>query len=427
MRAAAGTLDRLRQAHDFGIMINGDIFPDMPGLMARMDKVIENQARGIRSLLDHHQIHYLNGRGAILKPNLARATFPDNSISDIPWDGLILCPGSAPLELSRFPFDGQKILSSDHILRLRELPGTIAIVGGGVIGCEFAFILNALGVGVTVIEALSRILPLPGIDKSCSKVLQREMKKRKIRLLVDSCLERVYQVQNKLQLTVGPYGPAFDRSPESHRPETIEVEKLLVCVGRRSLTENIGLETIALRTDTQGWIIANERMETNVPGVYAIGDVLGPAKIMLAHVASTEGAVAVENALGGNRLMEYETVPIAIYTSPEVAGVGLSEDQAREQGYQFASSVVLFRNLGKAQVDNELSGEIKIIHDIDNGKVLGVHIIGSHATELIAEAALAIKTGCTLENLADTIHAHPTLSEAMSEVSFKALGKPLHG
>jgi dihydrolipoamide dehydrogenase len=200
-----------------------------------------------------------------------------------------------------------------------------------------------------------------------------------------------------------------------------------MCVGRKPNTANLGLENLGVKTDPNGWIMADERMETNVPGVYAIGDVLGPHKVMLAHVASAEGSVAAENAVGGDRTMNYNIVPGAIFTMPEVANVGLTETQAREQGYNVRADAVLFRNVAKAQVIGEIAGEAKIVSDAENGRILGVHIIGPHATDLIAEGTLAMQIGCTVAELTETIHAHPTLAEIMVEASFKALDRQLHG
>ena len=202
---------------------------------------------------------------------------------------------------------------------------------------------------------------------------------------------------------------------------------MLVSVGRRPCTRNIGLENIGVTLDSRGWILADERMQTGVPGVYAVGDALGPSKVMLAHVASMEGAVAAENAAGGDRLMDYGLVPGAIFTMPEVANVGLTEAQAREKGIPVRSDTVLFRTMGKAQVIGEIAGEAKIISDAGTGRILGVHIVGPRATDLIAEGTLALKMQCTVKELAETIHAHPTFGEVLLEASFKAMDMSLHG
>jgi dihydrolipoamide dehydrogenase len=302
------------------------------------------------------------------------------------------------------------------------------IVGGGVIGCEFAFLLSALGSKVTIVEALPRMLPLPSVDEDCSKVLQREMKKRKINFIVNKTVERFDEVNGKLRVTIGPSPFLENPTEKDKKPLSENVDKILVCIGRKPNTTNIdGFESVGVQLDGKGWVMTNERMETSAADVYAIGDLLGPSKIMLAHVASTEGLVAAENAMAGRRSMDYNIVPGAIFTSPEVANVGLTEAQAKTQGYEVRADSVLFRTLGKAQVIGDIAGQAKIVSEIGSGKILGVHIIGPHATDLIAEGTLALQTGAKVQDLAATIHAHPTLAEIMLENSLKALDRSLHG
>jgi dihydrolipoamide dehydrogenase len=209
--------------------------------------------------------------------------------------------------------------------------------------------------------------------------------------------------------------------------QVMTAEKMLICIGRKPLSADLGLERIGLTCDARGWITADDHLRTAVPGVFAIGDILGPAKIQLAHVASVEGMVAAENAMGMDRSMRYDAVPSAIFTMPEVANVGLSEDQARERGLDVRSETVLFRVIGKAQVMGDIAGEVKIVFEVPTGNILGMHLIGPHVTDLVAEATLAITTGCTITEMADTIHAHPTLAEAIGEVALKAAGRALHG
>jgi dihydrolipoamide dehydrogenase len=280
---------------------------------------------------------------------------------------------------------------------------------------------------VTVVEALSRLLPLPSVDEDCSKILQREMKKRKIEFMVNKTVDRVEDHKKKLRVTLGP-SPFLDKpSIRDKEPLVREVDKVLVCIGREPNTNGIGLEDLGVKRDEKGWILADEGMHTNISGVYAIGDVLGPSKVMLAHIASSEGMVAAENAMGEKRTINYDVAPGAIFTTPEIANVGLTEEQAKSRGYGVRSDSVLFRNLGKAQVLGEIEGQAKIISDMETGKILGVHLVGAHATDLIAEATLALQMGCTVKALAETIHPHPTLAEVMMETSFKAVGKSLHG
>ena len=427
MRHAAELLEKLHRAQEFGLKLNGNLHADLKSVMERKERVIQNQVKGIRRLLDHHKINYLKGFGTIKGPHCTTVKLLDGKILEVLWESLILAPGSRAAGIPAFPFDGKRILSSDHALNLHEVPESILIVGGGVIGCEFAFILDALGSQVIVVEALARMLPLPSVDEDCSKILQREMKKRKIGFMVNRTVERIEEEGEKIRITIVPSPLATDPRGRDRGPIIKEVAKLLVCIGRMPNTAGIGLERIGVRMDEKGWIVADEGMETSASGVYAVGDVLGPSKGMLAHVASTEGRVAAENAAGGTQAMDYRVAPVAIFTMPEVANVGLTEAQAREQGYHIRADSVLFRNLGKAQVIGELAGEVKIVSDAENRRILGVHMVGPHATDLIAEGALAIQSGCTVKDLAQTIHAHPTLAEIMLEASHKALDRPLHG
>jgi dihydrolipoamide dehydrogenase len=426
MITTAEMLEKFHRAAEFGLTVEGGVRPDMQRLMARKNAVIKSQIKGILNIFKHHGIQLIKGSGYIKGPGMAAVKQQGEDL-EVPWDKLILATGTTPFEIPAFPFDGHKILSSDHALSLEKVPKSIMIVGGGVIGCEFAFILSALGAKVTVVEALSRMLPLPSVDEACSKVLQREMKKRKIKFIVNRTVDAFEDDGEKLRVTIGPSPFLENPSEKDKKSMTAEVDQMLVCIGRKTNISDIGLETIGVKPDEKGWIVANERMETGVVGVYAIGDLLGPSKIMLAHVASTEAMVAAENAMGGSRTMDYTVVPGAIFTTPEVANVGLSEVQAREQGHNVRADSVLFRTLGKAQVIGEIAGEARIISDVDSGKILGVHIVGPHATDLIAEAALAMRMGGSVKNLAETIHAHPTLAEIMLEVSFKALDRSLHG
>jgi len=354
------------------------------------------------------------------------ARVADGKTIGVGWDRLILALGSEQADIPAFPFDGQRIISTNDALCLQEVPESILILGGGVIGCEFAFILSALGAQVTVVEALSRMLPLPWVDEDSSKVLEREMKKRKITLMLNQTISGVDIDGEKCRAVVGPYS---DEQEPEHKAKTIvvEIDKVLICVGRKPAAEGIGLEQLGIKRDESGWIVAGERMETSAAGVYAIGDILGPSKIMLAHVASREGIIAAENAMGGHKIMNYEVVPGAAFTMPEVANVGLTEAGAKDRGYHIRSDSVLFRNLGKPHVIGEIAGHAKIVSESDSGRVLGVHMVGPHASDLIAEAALGMQLGCTVQDIAETIHAHPTLAEVLFEASLKGLDRSLHG
>jgi dihydrolipoamide dehydrogenase len=427
MRVSAEILDKFHRAQEFGINVSETVCPDMQRIMARKEKVIQDHIKGILKLLSYHKITYLKGYATIEGTGSIKVKLQDNTNLQVSWDRLILAMGSRPLNISSFSFDGKKIISSNDALCLTEIPESLMIVGGGVIGCEFATIFAALGSHVIIVEALSRLLPLSSVDENCSKVLQREMKKRKIKFMVNRTVERVEEKAGKCHVTIGPSPFDSMRKGRDLSTQKMEVEKVLVCIGRKPNTANIGLEKLGVKIDENGWIIANERMQTSIPEVYAIGDVLGPEKIMLAHVASKEGLIAAENAMGKSKTMNYNCVPSTVFTTPEVANVGLTETQAKKQGCSVGAHTVLFRNVAKAQVIGEIAGEVKILSDTDTGRVLGVHMIGPHATDLIGEGTLAIQTGCTVKELAETIHAHPTLAEILMEVSYKALDRAIHG
>ena len=427
MQTTAGMLHRFQRCNEFGIQLEGSPIVNMAALMARKEKIISTQVRGIENLLKHNHVTHIKGTGMLESPGFLEVVTTEGDALKVAWDTLIISTGSEPLEIPAFPFDGQKVISSTDALNLDRVPGTMVIVGGGVIGCEFACMLAEMGTRVTLVEALDRLLPLPSVDAACSKVLQREMKKKKIKFLLNRTVTAVDTSGDLASVLIGPSPFAKDVKERDLQPLQVEADKVLVCIGRKSNAHRIGLENIGLELDEKGWIEADNHLRTMVEDVFAIGDALGPAKVMLAHVASTEGIIAAENAMGGDRKMNYDAIPGAIFTSPEVANAGLTENQARDQDLSFRADSVLFRTIGKAQVIGELAGEAKIVSDTESGKVLGVHIIGPHATDLIAEGTLAITTGRTVTELAETIHAHPTLAEVTLEAAFKAVDRALHG
>lgn len=425
-------MERIKKMPQWGISVDGEVRVDLQALIARKQRVIETQREGILKLFKHYRINYLRGRGTVKGTNMVAVTEEDGKTRDVPCDRLLLATGSKSLALTALPFDHKWVLDSSDALALAEIPASLLIVGGGVIGCEFAFLFSSLGSRVTVVEALSRMLPLPSVDPDISKVIQREMKKRKMAFVVDRIVEKLEPLGNQIHVTIGP-SPAAHGSKDNvvgkdtEKAVTLDVDRVLVCVGRGPNTASLDLENLRINLEPGGWLKVNDRMETDVSHVYAIGDLLGPSRPMLAHVAKTEGLVAVENAMGGGRVMLYDAVPGVIFTYPEVADVGMTEIQALETGYKVGSETVLFRNLGKAQVMGFIDGQVKIVWDENSGRILGVHLVGPRASDLIAEGALAVRKGFTVKELAETIHAHPTLAEVMAEVAHKALGLPIHG
>jgi len=425
MKNTAELITKLQKADEFGISLSSGFSVDINQLMLRKKKIIQNQAKGIHALLQKHDIQYIEGLGAIKDMGCMEVSLPERKTTEVQWDSLIVATGAKPRGLSPIPFDGKQIYSSDDIYNITKIPESIAILGGGVIGCEFAFIFSALGSRVTLIEAAARLMPLPFMDEDCTSILLREMKKKKIKVFFEKSVTECQHSGTGLTIKMGP-SPFL--SPETISDEQeIKTDAMLVCIGRKPNSRGIGLKNMGVAMDAEGWIIANEKMETNIPGIFAIGDVLGPSKIMLAHAASSEGLAAADNASGQQRIMNYDIVPNAVYTIPEIAGVGHTTQSAEKLFPHVRSDTVLFRHIGKAHVVGEIAGQGKIISDSDTGKILGIHIIGPHATDLIAEGTLAIQKKCTVQEMADTIHAHPTLSEIIMETALKASGNAIHG
>lgn len=426
LKKTADMLESMQKAKSFGIDASGTARCNIEGLMQRKDSVISAQAKGIQGLLKKHGVLYIEGTAYIPGNNSLEVTDSSGTTSNYQWDKLILATGSRPSTIPTLPFDGKTILSSDHVLDLQTIPEHITIVGAGVIGCEFAFIWNGLGAKVTLVEGLDRPLPLPAVDEDCSKLISREMKKSKINLQVNRTVQSVEADGDKATVTFGPSPFLENPSAKEAKITTEQTDMVVVCIGRRANSDGLGLENIGVEMDERGWVKVDQKMSTTNSDVYAIGDLLGPAKVMLAHVASTEGEIAVENCFGANHEMRYDQIPGAIFTSPEIGNIGLSEKEAREKFDNVRADSVLFRTSGKAQVLGEIAGQAKIVSDSETGKILGVHIAGPHATDLLGEAGLAMRMGATVEDIATTIHAHPTLAEVLLETSFKALDLPLH-
>ncbi len=407
--ASAEVLHKARNARSFGLELDGTISPDIQKIVERKNKVVATQVKGIRGLFKSWGVRLLEGRGVITGPKKIKVTFKDGSIEEVDTDKMIISTGSRPARIPVFPFDGERILSSDNAINPDSIPASLLIVGAGVIGCEFAFIYREFGSEVTLVEMMPNAVSTE--DGEISAILERELKKKKIRLLTNTGVEKTDVKKDgvSVQLSGG---------------SVIEAEKVLVSIGRAVNSENIGLEDIGVEKGGRGEIIVNSRMQTNVEGVYAIGDVVGG--IMLAHLASKEGIVAAENAMGSDSEVSYDVVPAAIFTSPEIGSVGLREKQAAEKGLKYKIGRFQFRALGKAHAMGEIAGLFKIIADEETDKILGAHIIGPHAADLIHEVALAMEKGLTAGDIAHTIHAHPTLSEGIMEAAEDVHDSAIH-
>jgi dihydrolipoamide dehydrogenase len=407
--ASSEAFAKARQLEKYGIELKGTLTPNLAWMMERKDGVVGIQVKGIRALFKSWGITLVEGTGRLLGGMRVEATRKDGSTEMFHADKVIIATGSRPAQMSAFPLDGTHILSSDDAFGLREIPGSVIIVGAGVIGCEWACIFGELGTEITMVETLPRVIATE--DRDISDLLAREFKKKKIRILTNVRVESVSTL---------PEGVAalLDNGMK------LKAERMLVSIGRALNTENIGLETLGIAQGDHGEIRVDERMQTDVEGVYAVGDVTGG--MLLAHVASREGMVAASNACGKTERMQYETVPAAIFTLPEIASVGLPEFRAKEMGIRTRTGHFPVRGLGKAHALGEIAGLFKVVADYESDKVLGVHIIGARASDVIHEAALALQKGLTVRDMAGTIHAHPTLSEGLAEAAEDVHGQALH-
>jgi dihydrolipoamide dehydrogenase len=327
---------------------------------------------------------------------------------------IILATGARARSLPGVEIDGKRIISYHHALELTELPRSVVIVGAGAIGVEFAYVWRSYGAEVTLLEMLPSVLPLE--DAEVSQTMEKEFSKLGVAVRTSTKVEKVELAGDGsgLSLTVSSNG----------KTETIAAEKVLMAIGVQPNSENLGLEKVGVETN-RGWIKVDDRMRTNLPGVYAIGDVTG--LMPLAHVASAQGIIAVEAIAGLDpEPLVYTNMPRCTYASPEVASVGLTEKQAREQGYEVKTGQFPFRANGKALGINDYEGFVKIVADARYDQVLGVHMIGPHVTDMIAEAAGMIRLETTTEELARTVHPHPTLSEVVMEAAHATLGQPIH-
>jgi dihydrolipoamide dehydrogenase len=407
--ASAVMLANMRRSEEYGIEIRGEVIPNAAKIFERKNTIVHTLATGIRNLFKARRIALRQGHGRFVSSYEILVTGKDGSQQSVAFDRAIIATGSRPLQIAAFPFDGKRILSSDDAVNLNSIPKSLIIIGAGYIGCEYASIFRDLGSEVTVLEKLP--VALSSEDAEISEILEREFKKKMIKLHTGVAVDKVVVNDGGVLITL-------------RGGKELSAEKTLISVGREFNSSGIGIDEIGMTKGVCGEIIVNDKMETNISGIYAIGDVTGV--MMLAHVASRQGCIAAKNAMGGDERIDYRVVPTAIFTSPEIASVGLREQQAKEKGITVKIGRFPFRVLGKAQAIGEIAGIIKILSDSVSDRVLGVHIIGPHASDLIHEAALAMRNGLTSKDIAETIHAHPTLSEGLKEAAEDVYGEAIH-
>jgi dihydrolipoamide dehydrogenase len=372
--------------------------------------------QGIVSKLESGVEALLKGNGAKIFRGEAELESPQNIIIDgeteVSTRNVVIATGSMAMKLPGIDFDGKLVVSSTEALEFSAPPSRLLIVGGGVIGMEIACMLQKFGTEITVVELTDQLLP--GTDAELVRLVQRNLESRGAKLYLSSRVAGVEKDPDTVKVAV--------ETPEGKI--TVEADKLLLSIGRKARTNGLNLEKIGVDTDQKGYVKTDERMKTNVEGIYAIGDVKGPP--LLAHKASKEGIVAAEVIAGLPAAADWRSMPDAIFTDPEIATVGLTEKGAVELGYEVKKNKFPFAALGRALAVSEPEGFAKVISDSKTGVVLGVQIVGPEASDLISEASLALELGATAEDIALTIHPHPTLPEAIMEAAEAASGRPIH-
>ncbi len=404
--ANASVYQKITHAADFGIT-TGPVSFDYGKMKTRKDGVVDSIRKSLGGLLQSNGITILRGNAEFISPREIKVKGEENVL--VFAHKTIIATGSEPLDIPAFPCDHQKIFNSSSILEQTTVPKTLAIVGGGYIGCEFASLYAELGVKVIILEALPSILQLQG--KSIAETLTRAFTKKGIEIHTNVMVEGIDHAGEGLSVRLK------DKPP-------IACDAALVSVGRKIISHGLGLDKAGVITGDRDAIIVNDKMETNVDGIYAIGDVTG--KFMLAHVASHQGIIAAANAMGQEAKMHYEAVPAVIFTMPEIATVGMTLEQAQEAKYDATIGKFPFQALGKSVATRETEGFAQIVIERKTGRILGAQVVGHEAATLIAEMGLAIANELTVECVSDTIHAHPTVAEVWMEAALLANDTPIH-
>ena len=404
--SCSSVLASIKRAEEFGIE-TGPIRIAYNRMKERKDNVISQIRSGLEGLIQANKITIFKGEASFQSPKELKIIGENSTL--LGASKIIIATGSIPMDVKAFPCDHKRILDSSSILELTEIPKSLSIIGGGYIGCEFASLFAELGCKVTILEALPAILSLQG--KTVSTYMTQCFKKKGIEICTNIRVEGVENTGKETVVTLS------DGS-------TVCSEMTLVSIGRRPFTKNLSLEKAALGINERGFLEVNERLETAVPGIYAIGDVTG--KAMLAHVASHQGIIAALNACGQDVKAHYDAIPAVIFTHPEVATVGLTQEEIEEKGIAYKHGKFPFQAIGKAQSSGDAQGFAEVFADKRTNQILGATVIGHEASNLIAEMALAVQNELTLECIYETIHAHPTLAEIWHEAAAMTLGTPIH-
>ena len=406
--AGVDVYHKARHAMEFGVKISGEVSPDWEAMLARKDSVIKTLRGGIGSLLKAAGVTVFKGHGAFTGRKTVKVVDGEGGeVEEITANKIIIASGSETLVLGFIP-KGKRVITSTELLSIPEIPKSLLILGGGVIGCEFACLFAELGTKVTIVEMLDSIMP--NIDRETSRVVAAQMQKMGIEIMNGKPLGDLKADDKGVSGKVGDL--------------TVSADYLLVSIGRKPALEGMNLAASGVKTNERGWIPVDSSCRTNVPGIFAIGDATGSWQ--LAHAASAMGVVAADVACGKKNAFDGSLVPGCIFTSPEIGSVGKSQEQCDKEGIETRVGKFPFAALGKAMAINETVGFCKIIADAKTDQILGVHIVGPHATDLIAEACPALHLEITAKELGKAIHAHPTLGEAMMEAAHAVHGESAH-
>jgi dihydrolipoamide dehydrogenase len=410
MIAAGMLLSKIGHASAMGITAD-NVALDVNKLVEWKAGIVGRLTGGIGVLLKNHKVPVVHGAAKIKDKNTIEVT-QEGETQTLQVDDIVIATGSVPIEIPGFAFDEDAVWSSTGALVPSTIPDHLVVIGGGYIGLELGIMYRKLGAKVTVLEATPGALP--GQDRECVKVIERSLKKQKIKLMTKTFAQGYEREGDSLVVTV----------KTAKGEETISCDQVLSTVGRRPYSEGLGLEGLGLAVDERGFLPIDQQMRTAVPNIYAVGDIAGQP--MLAHKGSKEGLVAAAVIAGQPEEYDARCVPAVIFTAPEMASVGLTEEQCAEQGLEIKTGSFPFAASGRAMSLMETEGFVKIIADAATDELVGVHMVGPEVTELIAEAALAIELGATSEDLARTIHAHPTLPEAVMEAAESVHGMAVH-
>ncbi len=411
--STAHLLDKAREAETQGIRI-GEATLDVAALQAWKGGIVKKLTGGVRQLLKANGAALEAGRGRLLDASTVEVRRSDGVTDRLrARRAIVVATGSETIQIPGFEFDGNRVIGAREAVSLDHVPERLVVIGGGVIGLELGSVYQSFGSKLTVVELTPTLLP--GIDPECVKIVERKLKKRGARLLMRTKAQGLEKTKSGVVLSV---------VDQEGREDRIEADVVLVAVGMKPRSRDIGLEDCGVHIDDRGFVTTDDRCRTNVPGIYAVGDVSGAP--MLAHKASKEGEVCAEVIAEQPAAKDWVTIPGIVFTDPEIATAGLTEAQAQEAGHEIKVGKFPFSILGRALSLRETDGFVKVVTEVATGRLLGIHIVGPNASDLISEAVLALETVATAEDMALTIHPHPTLGEALMEAAAASLGHAIH-